>query len=213
MILAKESFMIVLDWFHAVKDWLSSVDVNAVAGFLRGLGPWARVIGGLFIILQTFFPFVPFLILAGANVLVFGLIWGVLINWLSAVVASILMFYAARTFGRSWAKRKMKRSKYFHTVNRLFRRVGFKTILLIRVFPVIPPAAVNLAAGVSTISARPFILATFMGKLPPIIVESMIGYNIFHFAENKVRFFVILLAFGAVILIGIKILKKKISVS
>jgi uncharacterized membrane protein YdjX (TVP38/TMEM64 family) len=205
--------MIVMDWFHAVKDWVSSIDVDAVATFLRGLGPWAKVIGGLFIILQTFLPFVPFLVLAGANVLVFGLVWGILVNWLSAFAASILMFYVARTFGREWANRKMKRSKKFHAVDRLFKRVGFKTILLLRLFPVIPPAIVNLGAGVSTIPAKPFIMATFIGKLPPIIMESLIGYHMFHFAENKVRFFVILLTFGAVILIGVKILRKKISVS
>ena len=85
-------------------------NLEAVVDMLQSWGPWAALLGGGLIFIQTFIPFIPFLVLAGANVLVFGLWGGFWVTWVSAVLASILMFYLARTVGRDWAKRKPKSS-------------------------------------------------------------------------------------------------------
>lgn len=206
-------FLVVLSGlmilYFLTKFRLGSIDVESIADALRSLGPWAALLGGGLIILQTFFPFMPFLLLAGANVLVFGLWEGFVVNWLSAVLASVLMFYMARTFGREWAMRKMNNFPKIQSVSRYFQQNGFKTVLFLRLFPVIPPAAVNLAAGLSGIEARAYLWGTALGKLPAIFVQSMIGNDLFHFADNKVRLLLITAGFGLILLIGMRVVKKK----
>ncbi|HJV44225.1 MAG TPA: TVP38/TMEM64 family protein [Bacillota bacterium] len=199
--------------YFLLRDQLSLVTVDTIAALLQRLGPWAAVIGGGLIILQTFFPAIPFLILAGANVLVFGLWGGFLVNWISAVIGSIFMFFIARTIGREWAQGRINKYPKIKSVNHFLGRNSFKTIFILRLFPVIPPAAVNLAAGIAPISFKYFCLATVFGKIPAIFLESMIGHDLFHFAHNKTRFFVLLFTLIVVVGLGARVLKKKISIS
>lgn len=200
---------VIIILFFLTKSRLGSIQVEYIADTLRSMGPWAALLGGGLIVLQTFIPFVPFLLIAGANVLVFGLWEGFMINWLSAVIASILMFFMARTFGREWAAKKIVNFPRIQSMNRYFQENGFKTVLFIRLFPVIPPVAVNLAAGLSAIEARAYILGTALGKFPAILVESIIGNDLFHFADNKVRLLLLTAGFGIVLLIGMRVVKKK----
>ncbi len=200
--------VLILSYF-LMRSELGSIHVENIVDALRSLGPWAAILGGGLIFLQTFFPFMPFILIAGANVLVFGLWSGFFITWVSAVIASILMFYMARTFWRDWAKKKMKNFPRIQSMNQYFRQNGFKTILFLRLFPVIPPVAVNLAAGLSAIEARAYFFGTLLGKIPVIFVQSMIGNDLFHFADNKVRLLLFAGGFGIFLLIGMREVRRK----
>jgi uncharacterized membrane protein YdjX (TVP38/TMEM64 family) len=199
--------------YYTLKDRLPPLDIFALAELLRALGPWAVVLGSGAIIVQTFVPFIPFIVLAGANVLVFGLWWGFLINWVSAVVGSICMFYLVRTYGRRWAERKLEAYPRAQKLNNYLQKNGFQAVFLLRLFPVILPLAVNLASGVSKIKASSFITATLLGKLPAIYVESLLGNDLLNFSDHKLRFFLILVGFLLFIGFGLQILKKRMKLS
>lgn len=199
--------------FFLFKDQLVGLNLVEIAGFVREWGPWAVLIGGGLIVMQTFFPVVPFLVIAGANVLVFGLWGGFLLNWVSAVFASIVMFFLARTTGRHWAKRKIEKYAKVNRLNGYLEQNGLKTVLSLRLFPIIPPVFVNLTAGVSGIKARDYILGTAVGKIPAIFVESIIGNDLFSFSDNKLRLILLVAVFGVVLVIGMKFLRKKLKLS
>jgi uncharacterized membrane protein YdjX (TVP38/TMEM64 family) len=198
-------------FYLVFRGQLHALNVKTVAIFLRRLGPWAAILGGTLIVLQTFFPVIPFLVLAGANVLVFGLWGGFFINWISAEAGSILMFYIARTAGREWAERKISKLPKVESVNQFLRKNSFKTILTLRLFPVIPPAVVNLASGLASVPTRAFIWATVVGKIPAIFVESLIGHDLLHFGHHKTRLLIMVIALVVILGVGIRLLKKKVS--
>jgi len=181
---------------------------------LQSLGMWAAVIGGGLIVFQTFFPIYPFIVVAAANVLVFGLWWGFILNWLSAVIGAVLMFWAVRTIGADWARKKLGKYKKSQALQSYLAKKGFQTIFLLRLFPVIPPMVLNLLAGLSIVGARAYITATFIGKMPAIWIESWLGHGLFHLSgENILRLLVVLFLFLLVLWGGMKIVKKKIKIS
>jgi len=195
------------------KEELVGLNLGEVASFLRERGPWAVLMGGGLIVVQAFFPIFPFLMIAGANVLLFGLWGGFFLNWVSTVFASVLMFFLARTIGRNWAKRKIEHYPKVNRLNGYLEQNGFKTVLSIRLFPIIPPVFVNLAGGLSGIKARDYILATVVGKIPAIFVQSMIGNDLFSFSDHKLRLILLVVGFGIVLWIGMKFLRKKLKLS
>lgn len=192
---------------------LADLNIHSIAEWLRSLGMVAVLIGGGLIILQAFVPIFPFIGLVTANVLVFGLAGGFLVNWMGSVLASILMFYLARTTGKEWAERKLSHYPKWTRLNDYLRVNGFKSILTLRVFPIIPPVVLNLISGISKVGTRSYVAATSLGKIPAILLQSMIGNDLLSFSENKSRLLFLAVGFGLVLLIGMKVVRKKINLS
>ncbi|MCF6093074.1 TVP38/TMEM64 family protein [Microaerobacter geothermalis] len=195
--------------FQAV---FGKISLDQLVDWLRSKGYWAALLGGSLIIIQSFIPFSPFILLAAANVLIFGLWTGFIINWTSAVIAALLMFWASRTIGREWANQKLSKIPTWNTIQQLIKKKGFLIIFLFRIFPVVPPAIVNLGAGVTTISFTTYAMATLIGKAPIIFLESMLSYDAINFAENKIRFVLIGILFTLVLYFGSKVIKRKLNI-
>ena len=61
-----------------------------------------------------------------------------------------------------------------HLSHRLARH-GLTAILIVRILPVAPFTIVNIMAGASKVRFRDFILATFLGMLPGLLVMTFFG--------------------------------------
>lgn len=184
---------------------LKTGDIHLIATYIQSFGFLAILISGAITALQTFFPFVPFFILAGVNVIVFGPIGGFILTWIAAVIGACLNFFVARYLAHEWAQAKVGNLPFFKKLNEQAEKSGFRMILMARLIPVLPSSAVNLAAGLSAISFSQFAVATLIGKFPMTLLEAIVGHDIFNFQEHKVRFFVVLGLLGLLMWGGSKI--------
>ncbi|HZK53906.1 MAG TPA: VTT domain-containing protein [Desulfosporosinus sp.] len=140
------------------------------------------------------FPVIPFVLMAGINILLFGWIGGFLLSLLGSLIGASLGFWLARTLGQTWAQPKMtKLGKW----SALLRGNSFSVVLLSRLIPVLPAAAVNYAAGLSLMSFPSFLLASLLGKIPMILWESWVGHDLWHISHHPRRL-LLALAIGAV---------------
>ncbi|RKD24725.1 hypothetical protein BEP19_09575 [Ammoniphilus oxalaticus] len=177
------------------------INLDGIVLFLHELGPWAFLFGSGLIVVQTFAPIVPFLVLVGANVFVFGLWGGFLLSWIGAVCGAILMFIVARTVGRNWAQQKLSEARHWQKLDHILDRNGFKTVFALRLVPIIPAVVVNLAAGLSTVRTRMYILATALGKIPLVFAQCFIGHDLLHFSNHKSRLMYV--AVGCVLIFAV----------
>jgi uncharacterized membrane protein YdjX (TVP38/TMEM64 family) len=201
------TIFVIWGWRSPIGEKIRSGNIDAWAEYISSFG-WIAVLIGIFsIAIQAMFPIVPYLILAGANVVAFGLFYGFLMNWSGAVIGAALSFILFRTWGQDWVQQKWMHQKQVHWFNGQLEHRGFIVILLVRVFPIVPPSLVNVLAGVSKIRFSSFFFATLLGKLPAVWIGSVISHDIFHFAEHKGRiaFFVLL----AIVISGIGYLLRK----
>jgi uncharacterized membrane protein YdjX (TVP38/TMEM64 family) len=181
---------------------LTRMNVQELSDYLRSFGAFSVILGMAIVYVQVMVPFIPFVLVAGANVLVFGLGWGIAINYLMAVLGAITAFAFARSAGRAKAEKTLSRYNAIRVFNKRMEENGFFYVLLGRLIPVIPSTAVSLGAGVVKIKVRDYILATVIGKLPIVLLESFIGHDLLHFSQYKGRLailcavFVMLLALG-----------------
>lgn len=189
---------------------LTHMNANELSDYLRSFGAFSVVLGMLVVFVQVMVPFAPFVLVAGANVLVFGLFWGTAINYVMAVLGSFTAFMFARYFGHDRVERRMAKYEAVKVFNKRMEKQGLFYVLLGRLIPVIPSTAISLGAGITKIRTRDYVLGTVIGKFPMILLESLIGHDLIHFQQNKGRLALLCIIFVTLLLLG-AIFKNKLT--
>lgn len=171
---------------------------------------WLSIFVDLLIIaLLALFPVVPFALVAGVNTLVFGWFSGFLLSLGGSLLGASAGFFLARTLGQEWAQPKIGKLGKWAA---LIEGNSFSIILISRMIPILPSAAVNYAAGLSLMTFPTFLTASLIGKIPMIVWESWIGHDFWQLTENPSRFLLALLIgallFGSVGVYGYYSIKR-----
>jgi uncharacterized membrane protein YdjX (TVP38/TMEM64 family) len=123
----------------------------------------------LSMIIQNTFTLIPSILLITINVTFFGFFYGYLWSWFTSVFGSIIVFLIVRYWFQD-----LLFSKVNQKMNKRIEENGFVVVFISRIFPFIPTSIVNLAAGVSSIRFKHFILATLLGNMIYMFALSLI---------------------------------------
>jgi len=175
------------EFFNHAYGIIQKGDIAALAEYLRSFGAWGVVVTLTLFVVMTFTIVFPFMILSGAAGIVDGLVWGTLISWAGEIIGALFMFVFARYFFRHAIERWIARSPYLKQVDDYSAANGFKALLFARLLPLAPSGIITAVAAISRISVRDFWWATFLGKLPPVVVKVLLGHDIVFASENKLR--------------------------
>jgi len=125
----------------------------------------AYLVGGLVV--------APITVLIVATAVAFGPLLGFTYSLLGCLMSAAFTYGIGSLVGRNTVQRFAGAQ-----VSRLSRRIahhGLTAILLVRILPVAPFTVVNIMAGASEVRFRDFILATFLGMLPGLLVMTLFG--------------------------------------
>jgi len=171
---------------------LTSGDIDSIAEFLRSYGMWAMVISMVIDILINVLGFLPSIFISAANGVVFGLVPGVIISWLSESIGVMISFWLMRRFLRHYAEHLIAKSKYLKKIDEFSGANGFKMMLLARSLPYFPSGIITAVGAVSSIRFRDYALATLIGKLPSTMLEVVVGHDIVNYEENLARLSIVI---------------------
>ncbi|MFF4344008.1 TVP38/TMEM64 family protein [Kitasatospora sp. NPDC001540] len=101
---------------------------------------------------------------AGMGVL-FGSLWGVPLAVAGSAVGAAAAFALGRWLGRE-ALRPLVRGKVLTEIDRRLSEQGFRSVLLVRLFPGAPFQAGNLACAFSGVRFWPYLAGTVLGVVP-----------------------------------------------
>ena len=160
-----------------IKDYLLQF-VEAV----RDLGAWGPVVLAAVYVVATVL-FVPGSILTlGA-----GFLWGLLIGIVTISVGSTLGAAAAFGLGRTLLRdviaAKVSQNERFRRIDAAVGEQGFKIVLLTRLSPVFPFNLLNYSFGLTRVSFRDYLLASWIGMLPGTAMYVYIGSALNSLAE------------------------------
>lgn len=168
----------------------------------RSLGPLPGV---LLPLVESFLPILPLLLFVAANAAAYGFFWGSLLSWIGTCLGSVIVFWVFRILARGRLKRWLEKSRKIKQTLEWVERHGFGPLFLLLCFPFTPSSLVNVAAGLSGISFRSFILAVLLGKMIMICFISYIGYSWVDLLHHPAKMLVI-----AVIVVILWIIGKQI---
>jgi len=145
--------------------------------YLHHLGELDPLIGGVVFFFSFAFlsllgaPIIPFAVAAG---FLFGFKGGIVALLAGALSGASAGFFIGRYAARRRVEKFLNRNAKFVLIDQAIRREGWKIIGLLRLCP-IPFGPSNYAYGLTDVSYRHYIFATFLGMLPAEIVFVYMG--------------------------------------
>lgn len=174
---------------------LARGDVAALRDYLLSFGPWAPVISALLMVLQSLIAPLPAFLLAFANGLAFGTLWGGLLTFGSALLASALSFWIGRGLGRNVVE-ALVGGRALASTDAWFARHGAWAVLVARLVPIVSFDLISYAAGLTAMRFRWFLAATALGIAPATFLYAFLGER----APQTIA--VLFLAFSLVMIIA-----------
>ena len=147
---------------------------RAALGAVDGLGPWAPA---AFVALYAAacVLFIPGSLLTLGAGAVFGLARGTAYVSAASVLGATASFLLGRTLARDWVSRRAEADPRFRAVDEAVGREGWKIVGLLRLSPLFPFNLLNYALGLTRVTLRDFVLASWLGMLPGTVMYVYIG--------------------------------------
>lgn len=189
----------VRSWVNEAASRMAAGDVAAIKDYIRSFGVWAPAVSALLMVLQSVLAPLPAFIITFANGLLFGVWWGALLSWSSAMAGAALCFFIARSLGRPAVEKLAGGSATVASADRFFERFGRKAVLIARLLPFVSFDIVSYAAGLTSMRFWPFFIATGIGQLPATLAYSYLGQNM----TSSIRVVFFSFVVFAAILVGV----------
>ncbi len=106
----------------------------------------------------------------------YGIAAGMLLSSFAAIIGCAITFFCARR----WLTRRVQ-SRYpsfLHSLNNLLREDVFFKVFVLRLQPLGTNLITNLCAGVTTVSAKLFLISSWFGYLPQMLVFALLGAGV-----------------------------------
>lgn len=112
------------------------------------------------------FPALPLIVAGGA---IFGTLLGSTLSLAGTILGALGGYFIGRLVGSPRIRRWMTA----HLPDGALRAdAGLGTLVRLRLVPVVPFSTINYASGLARIPLRAYVLATFIGQLPSILLYS-----------------------------------------
>ena len=142
--------------------------------WIRELGPWGWVIFVLLYI-ATAVLLLPAVVLTLGAGAVFGVAKGWVIVSIAATLAATAAFLVGRHVARGWVARRIEGNPTFTAIDEAVGREGWKIVGLTRLSPAFPFNLLNYAYGVTRVSLRHYVLASWIGMMPGTLMYVYLG--------------------------------------
>jgi uncharacterized membrane protein YdjX (TVP38/TMEM64 family) len=140
----------------------------------QALGAW-----GYLVVIAAYLVaavlFLPGSLLTLAAGFLFGVPAGSVVVSIGSTLGAGAAFLVGRYLARGRIKKKIASNPKFHSIDRAVGREGFKIVLLTRLTPVFPYNLLNYAFGLTSVSFRHYILASWMGMIPGTVLYVYLG--------------------------------------
>ena len=166
------AFVAILAIAVAVAAAVELPDPEQLRADIAAAGPGAITLFVLVYAAATLAP-LPKNVLAAVAGLLFGLVVGVAVVFLAALLGAVAAFALGRVLGREAVERLT--GTRVARVDALLRRRGLLSVLVVRLVPVLPFTAINYAAGLTAVRTRDYLLGTALGIIPGTIAYVALG--------------------------------------
>jgi len=113
----------------------------------------------------------PVTLMIALSAMLFGTIPGILYSFSGCIVGAMLAYIVGYWLD---LERKLTTAKPLRPLYEKLEKGGLLTLILLRLFPLLPFTLVNLAAGAIRVRWRDYIIGTAIGMMPGIVLISLL---------------------------------------
>jgi uncharacterized membrane protein YdjX (TVP38/TMEM64 family) len=171
--------VIAMQYFH-LEQYLDEARLRQFGAVNRVLLPL------LYLAVWTVGPlFLPGLPITLAGGVLFGPVWGVVYTAIGSTVGAGLVFLVARYLARDWVAGKLAGTRLTSLDDQVARQ-GWKIVAFTRLVPVFSYSLLNYAFGLTRISFRSYLAATFVFMLPSTIAFVYFSSNLLDLIHGRI---------------------------
>ena len=162
-------------------------NINSLINIFNQYSELAIFISLFISVIIALLGIVPSVFVTGANIVFFGPINGFLISLLGEVIGGWISFKVYRKGINKFAGNI--EGKY-ELIDKIVKSEGRNVGILIfegRLIPFIPSGLVTLAAAMSRVNSFTFIISTFLGKIPSILLEVLASYGVIMASQKNLK--------------------------
>lgn len=187
---------------------LVSIDVRELVSKADSIFEAALAVEGVYALKAVLFV-IPASMLYMSAGLAFDFKLGLLINAIGIFIELNITYFIGRFLGGDRVEKKLAASKYGEKIMKL-RDEKTAQIFLVRLLPVFPIDFVSLFFGASKMKYPHYMLVSFFGIMPRVIIITLLGDKIYDYLPRELMMTAIIIAIvGAAIGATVKYIKKK----
>ena len=179
-----------------------------LTNFLLSIGLLGYLLSCVLIIFESIIPILPLCVFITLLFYKFGIIIGFIISYICTIIGCIFSY---KIFN---GKLRLKFDRFLNKQNNdklnkiknSIEKIKFVNLCLIIALPFTPAFLVNIAAGLTNISKRKYILSLIVGKIFLIIFWGFVGTSLINSFRNPLNLLYILL-----LLVGCFVVSKLVS--
>lgn len=141
---------------------------------IKPLGFWAPVLFVLLYVVSCV-AMIPGSVLSIGGGAIFGIVEGSIYVSIGATLGATAAFLSGRYFARDWVTAKIGAHPTFAALDQAVATEGWKIVLLTRFCAVFPFFMLNYGYGLTRISVRQYVVATWVGIIPGSTVLVYLG--------------------------------------
>lgn len=157
---------------------LAVFDVRALLGeglaLIERLGPWGPILFIVAYVVATVL-FLPGSVLTLGAGAVFGVVWGSVYVSIGSTLGATCAFLVGRYLARDWVASRIQGNERFRTIDRAVAEEGWRIVGLTRLSPVFPFSLLNYAFGLTRVSLKGYVLASWIGMMPGTVMYVYLG--------------------------------------
>ena len=142
--------------------------------WIRGLGPWGVVVFVLVYVLAAVLLLPAVILTLGAGA-VFGVARGSVLVSIASTLGATAAFLVGRYFARGWVARQIEGNATFRAIDDAVAREGWRIVGLTRLSPAFPFNLLNYAYGLTRVSVRHYVVASWIGMMPGTVLYVSLG--------------------------------------
>jgi uncharacterized membrane protein YdjX (TVP38/TMEM64 family) len=175
---------ILLIYFHR-SEAVGNVLKDAL-DWIVAQGVWSHALFVLVYVVATILLVPGSALGLGAGAL-FGVVRGSILVSLASTLGATCAFLLGRYLARDWVAQKIAGKPSFKAIDQAVASEGWKIVLLTRLSPVFPFTLLNYAFGLTRVSLREYVLASWLGMMPGTVMFAYLGSLARVGLENKER--------------------------
>lgn len=190
-------------------DILEFID-TIILGILNELGYFAPILACFLIVIESIIPILPLSVFITINAYYLGDIFGFIISYIFTIIGCYISYKFCNSKLRSHYYYMLDKKEH-KRLNRITKRIvnlKLEELALIIAMPFTPAFMVNIAAGVSGIDRRKYVVSLVIGKIFLIIFWQFIGTSLIDSFNNPLLLIKIVILMVVVYIIS-KIINKK----
>ncbi|MDB9315795.1 TVP38/TMEM64 family protein [Spirulina sp. CS-785/01] len=157
-----------------VTDYINQ-GMQATLRWIDSLGIWGPIAFIAIYATAAVFLVSGGLLTLGAGVLFQPVWYGFIIVSLASTVAAAIAFLIGRYIARDWVSKKIEQQPKFKAIDKAVAREGWKIVGLTRLSPIFPFVFLNYAFGVTKVSLRDYVIASWIGMMPGTVMYVYLG--------------------------------------